>query len=349
MKILLLSQKNDIINVKKRGEIMKKLLGVLAVSLMLAGCGGNADDSTKKDDADKTYKIGIVQHNAHPALDNAVKGFKEQLEEKGIKVDLVEKNAQGDAGTNDLIAKQFVSDGVDLIYAVATPSATAAVNATIDKDTPVIFNAVTDAVDAKLVKSNEEPGGNVTGVSDAAPMDAQLQLIRDILPDAKTIGMMYNIGEPNGKIQVDQVKELASKYNFTIEVKGISQTSEIASAAQQLAESTDCIYNITDNMVAASAASIADKASGKNKPVFAAEEGQMVKTGVMASDSISYENLGKQAADMAYDILVNSKKPAQIPVQTAKETTLLINKKVAETLNITIPDALAERATYMED
>lgn len=326
---------------------MKKLLGGLVICLLLAGCGSNSKDNAGN--TDKTYKIGIVQHNAHPALDSAVEGFKKVMNEKGIEVEFVEKNAQGDAGTNDLIAKQFVSDGVDLIYAVATPSATAAVNATLGKDTPVIFNAVTDAVEAGLVASNEAPGANVTGVSDAAPIEQQLQLIRDILPEAKTIGMMYNIGEPNGKIQVDQVKELASKYNFTIEVKGISQTSEIASAAQQLAESTDCIYNITDNMVAASAATIADKANGKNKAVFAAEEGQMVNSGIMASESISYEKLGEQAANMAYDILVNGKKPAEIPVEKAKETALLINKKVADTLGITIPETLASRATYMEE
>lgn len=327
---------------------MKKLLGGLAVCLLLAGCGDKTDKETADNDSEKTYKIGIVQHTTHPSLDNAVVGFKEQMEEKGIKVEFVEKNAQGDTGTNDLIAKQFVSDGVDLIYAVATPSATAAVNATIGKDTPVIFNAVTDPVDAKIVADNTKPGGNVTGVSDAAPLEQQIKMIREFLPDAKSIGMIYNIGEPNGKIQVDQVKEIAPKYNFTVEVKGISQTSEITTAAQQLSESTDCIYNITDNSVVAATASITDKATAKNKPVFAAEDGQMA-SGLLASDSISYVNLGKQAADMAYDILVNGKKPAEMPVQTAKETTLYINKAVAEALGITIPDSLHQRATYIEN
>ncbi|MEG0273631.1 MAG: ABC transporter substrate-binding protein [Longicatena sp.] len=326
---------------------MKKVLGGLVFCLALAGCG--SDKSSEPVDKDKTFTIGIVQHNTHPALDDAVKGFKEALEKKDIKVKFVEKNAQGDKGTNDLIAKQFVSDGVDLIYAVATPSATAALNATNGKDTPIIFNAVTDAEDAKLVKSNDKPGGNITGVSDAAPLEQQLKLIREVLPNAKTIGMMYNIGEPNGKLQVEQVEKLASKYNFTIQVKGISQGSEIASAAQQLAESSDCIYNITDNMIASNSAAIADKATAQKIPVFAAEEGQMVGSGIMASDSISYKKLGEQAAEMTYNILVKGEKTESMAVQTAQSTSLIINKKVMESLGITIPEDLAKRATYMEE
>lgn len=328
---------------------MKKLIGGLVCCLALAGCANGSDDANKE--TKKSYTIGIVQHTTHPALDDAVKGFKDAMKKKGIDVTFVEKNAQGDKGTNDLITKQFVSDEVDLIYAVATPSASAALNATMGKDIPVVFNAVTDPADAKtaLVKSMEKPGGNITGVSDEAPLEKQLQLIRDILPEAKTIGMIYNIGEPNGKLQVEQVEKLASKFGFTIQVKGISQTSEVATAAQQLADSSDCIYNITDNMIASSAAAITDKANAKNIPVFAAEEGQMQKTGVLASDSISYKKLGEQAADIAYDILVNGKNPGDIAVQKAKDTSLLINKSAAKKLGITIPEELAKRASYIEE
>ena len=330
---------------------MKKLLGgfmACALAFSMTGCGSKSDD-TDKDNTDKTFTIGIVQHMTHPALDSAVKGFKDTLEAKGIKVTFVEKNAQGDTGTNDLITKQFVNDKVDMIYAVATPSALSAVNSTLNNpEIPVIFNAVTDAEDAQLVKSNDAPGSNVTGVSDAAPLEKQIELIRTMLPDAKKIGMIYNIGEPNGKIQVEQVKELAPKYGFTVEEKGISASTEVASAAQQLAGSTDCIYNITDNMVVAATAAITDKANAKNIPVFAAEDGQM-SSGLLASDSISYEKLGNQAGEMAYEILVNGKKPAEMAVETAKETTLMINKKVAEQLNITISDDLAKRATYIEE
>ena len=328
----------------------KKLLGGLALALLLAGCGNSGDsDKEKTDDGKKTYKIGIIQQMEHPALDSAREGLEKYLKGKSdAKFEITVKNAQGDHGTADTIAKQFVSDDVDLIYSIATNASQAAVNATGGTDIPVVFNAVTDGVEAKLVTSNEKPGGNVTGVSDAAPLEKQLEMIREFLPEAKKIGMIYNIGEVNGKLQVKQVEKLASKYNFKIVKKGVSATTEIATAAEQLAGDVDCIYNITDNMVVSATASITDKANAKNIPVFAAEDGQM-KAGLLASDSISYEKLGEQAGSVAYDILVNGKKAGDIPVETAKDTTLYINKKVAEQLGIKIPDSLAERATFVEE
>ena len=328
----------------------KKLLGGLALALLLAGCGNSGDsDKEKTDDGKKTYKIGIIQQMEHPALDSAREGLEKYLKGKSdAKFEITVKNAQGDNGTADTIAKQFVSEDVDLIYSIATNASQAAVNATGGTDIPVVFNAVTDGVEAKLVTSNEKPGGNVTGVSDAAPLEKQLEMIRELLPEAKKIGMIYNIGEVNGKLQVKQVEKLASKYNFKIVKKGVSATTEIATAAGQLAGDVDCIYNITDNMVVSATASITDKANAKNIPVFAAEDGQM-KAGLLASDSISYEKLGEQAGSVAYDILVNGKKAGDIPVETAKDTTLYINKKVAEQLGIKIPDSLAERATFVEE
>ena len=328
----------------------KKLLGGLALALLLAGCGNSGDsDKEKTDDGKKTYKIGIIQQMEHPALDSAREGLEKYLKGKSdAKFEITVKNAQGDNGTADTIAKQFVSEDVDLIYSIATNASQAAVNATGGTDIPVVFNAVTDGVEAKLVTSNEKPGGNVTGVSDAAPLEKQLEMIRELLPEAKKIGMIYNIGEVNGKLQVKQVEKLASKYNFKIVKKGGSATTEIATAAEQLAGDVDCIYNITDNMVVSATASITDKANAKNIPVFAAEDGQM-KAGLLASDSISYEKLGEQAGSVAYDILVNGKKAGDIPVETAKDTTLYINKKVAEQLGIKIPDSLAERATFVEE
>ena len=328
----------------------KKLLGGLALALLLAGCGNSGDsDKEKTDDGKKTYKIGIIQQMEHPALDSAREGLEKYLKGKSdAKFEITVKNAQGDNGTADTIAKQFVSEDVDLIYSIATNASQAAVNATGGTDIPVVFNAVTDGVEAKLVTSNEKPGGNVTGVSDAAPLEKQLEMIREFLPEAKKIGMIYNIGEVNGKLQVKQEEKLASKYNFKIVKKGVSATTEIATAAEQLAGDVDCIYNITDNMVVSATASITDKANAKNIPVFAAEDGQM-KAGLLASDSISYEKLGEQAGSVAYDILVNGKKAGDIPVETAKDTTLYINKKVAEQLGIKIPDSLAERATFVEE
>ena len=157
----------------------KKLLGGLALALLLAGCGNSGDsDKEKTDDGKKTYKIGIIQQMEHPALDSAREGLEKYLKGKSdAKFEITVKNAQGDNGTADTIAKQFVSDDVDLIYSIATNASQAAVNATGGTDIPVVFNAVTDGVEAKLVTSNEKPGGNVTGVSDAAPLEKQLEMI----------------------------------------------------------------------------------------------------------------------------------------------------------------------------
>ena len=164
----------------------KKLLGGLALALLLAGCGNSGDsDKEKTDDGKKTYKIGIIQQMEHPALDSAREGLEKYLKGKSdAKFEITVKNAQGDNGTADTIAKQFVSEDVDLIYSIATNASQAAVNATGGTDIPVVFNAVTDGVEAKRVTSNVKPGGNVTGVSDGAPLEKQLEMIREFLPEA---------------------------------------------------------------------------------------------------------------------------------------------------------------------
>lgn len=328
------------------------LLMASAVCLAgLSGCSKDAANTNNDSGSDDKLVIGIVQHQEHPALDSSRAGFLAKLKELGYdesKIDFQIKYAQGEASTDDLIVKQFVADKVDLIYAIATPAAQSAYNATMDTEIPVIFNAVTDAVEAGIVQSNEKPGGNVTGVSDAAPLEAQIKLIREMLPEAKTIGMLYNLGEVNGKIQVDQVKALAPEYDFEVMDLGVSATTEIPTAAEQLSGGVDCFYNITDNMVVNATASVVDKANTKNLPVFAAEDGQMAQ-GLLASDSISYYSLGEQAGQIAYDILVNGKSPADIPVETAKDTTLILNQKVAEALGIEIPEELMKRATLFEE
>lgn len=325
---------------------MKKLLGGLLACLMMvsmSGCGSKEPET--KDDV-KT--VGILIYANHPALESASKGLQNYLKEKGYdetKVKFVEKNAQNDNGTADTIASQFANEKVDMIYAIGTNAGLSAANATLDTEIPVVFNAVTDAVDAKIVKSNKKPGGNVTGVSDAAPLEKQLELIRTMLPEAKTIGMIYNTGEPNGKLQVEQVKKLAGKYNFAIETQGVSVSTDVATAAEQLAGKVDCFYNITDNMVVNATASITDKANAYKIPVFAAEDGQM-EAGLLASDSISYEKLGEQAGAIAEDILFNGKKAGDFDIETASETSLIINRKVADELGIKIPAELEKRATF---
>lgn len=323
----------------------RKIVGGIACALLLAGCGSPKESGNEDS---KVFKIGVVQYVTHPALDSSREGLETFLKGKSdVQFEIIVKNAQGDNGTADMIAKQFVSDEVDLIYTIGTNASQSAVSATSGTDIPVVFNAVTDAVDANLVASNDKPGGNVTGVSDVAPLEKQLEMIKEFLPEAKSIGMIYNIGEVNGKIQVEQVEKVAPNYGFTIEKKGVSATTDVATAAEQLAGNVDCIYNITDNMIVSATGSITDKANAKKIPVFAAEDGQM-GAGLLASDSISYVKLGEEAGSIAYDILVNGKKPADIPVRTSQETKLYVNQKVAESLGISIPESIMARATISD-
>lgn len=321
---------------------MKKcIVMMLSVLLLLSGCTQNA--SSEK------LTIGIVTWMTHPALDAAVEGMmntvKDALGEDNVTFDL--KNANEDANSVQLIAKDFANQGVDLIYAVATPSAQAAYAATKDSEIPVIFAAVTDAVEAGIVVDNENPQTNVSGVSDAAPIEKQLQLIKEILPNATKVGMLYTLSEVNGKIQVDQAKALAATMGLTIVDKGISQDSEIATAAQQLASEVDAIYNITDNKIVSATPTIVNQANNANIPVFAAEDGQMSQ-GLLASDSLSYEGMGNEAGQMIVKILKDGVNVSDLPVITQGATTLYINESVAQSLNITLPQSVLDRATPVE-
>ncbi|MEG0315056.1 MAG: ABC transporter substrate-binding protein [Erysipelotrichaceae bacterium] len=325
---------------------LKKICTLVCTMVMCIGVLGGCSTAT---DSSK-IRIGIVQHMEHPALEASKEGFLEYFKSKGYdetKIEFIVKNAQGDTATDDMIATQFANDNVDLVFAIATPAAQSAYKATKDKKIPVVFTAVTDAKEAGIVLSNEKPGENVTGVSDAAPLEQQLKLIRTLLPNAKKIGMIYNTGEVNGKLQVEQVQKLAPSLGFEVVVQGVAASTEITSAAEQLTGKVDCIYNITDNLIVNGTATIVDKANNKNIPVFAAEDGQMA-AGLLASDSLSYKKLGEQAGAQAFEILINKKNPGEMPVETAKETSLYINKKVAEKFKITIPDELAKRATFSD-
>ena len=191
------------------------------------------------------------------------------------------------------------------------------------------------------------PGGNVTGVSDAAPLDLQLQLIKELMPEAKKIGMLYNLGEVNGLIQFEQVQALAPQFGLEVVATGVTTAAEMASAAQQIAGEVDAFYNITDNLVVSNTAIVTDKAAQAGIPVFAAEDGAMDQ-GLLAVDGLSYLKLGNQAAALVAKILFEGVSPKDLKVSTATETSLVINQTIANTLNITISDALKARATLID-
>ena len=334
---------------KKTIAIMMTAAMVMA---MAAGCGSKESSSSDGDNKEASYKIGIQQFAEHGSLDNCRDGFLEGLEEEGIKegdnLKVEVKNAMADTATNAQIADSFVSDNMDLICAIATPSAQSAYNAAMDKDIPVVYTAVTDPVAAELADKDGNPVGNVTGTSDTLPVEEQLKMIREMMPDAKTIGILYTTSEANSVSAIATYESLVDKYGFTLETKGISQTSEIALATDDLLTKVDCITNLTDNTVVASLPTILEKANEKGIPVFGSEIEQ-VKIGCLAAEGIDYIQLGKQTGKIAAQILKGEKKASDIPYEIISEPGFYVNTKVAENLGIEVPSDLADSAVESFD
>ena len=334
---------------KKTIAIMMTAAMVMA---MAAGCGSKESSSSDGDNKEANYKIGIQQFAEHGSLDNCREGFLEGLEEEGIKegdnLEVEVKNAMADTATNAQIADSFVSDNMDLICAIATPSAQSAYNAAMDKDIPVVYTAVTDPVAAELADKDGNPVGNVTGTSDTLPVEEQLKMIREMMPDAKTIGILYTTSEANSVSAIATYESLVDKYGFTLETKGISQTSEIALATDDLLTKVDCITNLTDNTVVASLPTILEKANEKGIPVFGSEIEQ-VKIGCLAAEGIDYIQLGKQTGKIAAQILKGEKKASEIPYEIISEPGFYVNTKVAENLGIEVPSDLADSAVESFD
>lgn len=324
---------------------MKKLTTLTATAgllslLLLAGCGSDKADEGKKDGTDKKeeYKIGFTQFVQHPSLDEASKGFKAALEEKGIKAEYDDTNAQGDANNTMTIANQYATQGVDLIFANATPSAQAAANATKDKDIPVVFTSVTDPVGAKLVQSMDKPGGNVTGTSDANP-DAIANTVKFIAEQmgAKNVGTVYNTGEQNSVTQVESVKKEVEKAGMKLIEAPVSTSADVKQATESLVGKVDAFYIITDNTVVSALDSVIMVANDKDIPLFVGEI-DSVKKGGFAAYGFNYYDIGHQAGTMAAEILKDGKKPADIPVQFPEKVKLTINEKAAKEMGIEIKE-----------
>ena len=314
------------------------LLTMAMAATMMAGCGSKSDSKTA--DGEKSYTIGISQFAEHGSLDNCREGFLEGLKEEGIEegknLNVEYKNSAADMGTASQIASSFVSDKVDLICGIATPSAQTAYNAAMDTDISVIYTAVTDPKAAELADDKGNPVGEVTGTSDKLPIEAQLKMIRELLPDANSVSA------------IAEYKEKVGDYGFELVEKGITNTSEIALATDDLLSQVDCISNLTDNTVVSSLATILDKANAANIPVFGSEIEQ-VKLGCLAAEGLDYVALGKQTGKMAAKVLKGEKKASEMPFETITEAGLYLNTKVAENLGITVEDDLKNSAVETYD
>ena len=321
----------------------KVVAGFAAAALFLTACtsdsGTDSDGTTTAASGDDAYSIGINQLVQHPALDAATAGFKEVLDEAGVEVTYDEQNANGEQATALTIAQQFAADDLDLALAVATPAAQAMAQNLLD--IPLLFTAVTDPVSAELVESMEAPGSNVTGTSDEAPIERQLELLKEIVPDAERVGIVHASGEVNSEVQVEQATEAAGPLDLEISTQTVTTVNEIQQAVEALGD-VDAIYVPTDNMVVSGISSLVQVAESKQIPVIAAEEGT-VEGGAVATLGIDYTELGRQTGEMALRILQDDEDPAEMPVETAAEFTYVVNEAAAERQGVTIPeDILAE-------
>jgi len=313
---------------------MKKLIAVLLSMAFLfsvtTGC------------SKKIPVIGISQYGEHASLDNCREGFLQGLKDAGLTEGKDFTVNYQNAGFDDAIATQiaqnFSSNNVALMCGIATPSATACYAAAEDKDIPVIFTAITDPVKAKL------DSGNVTGTSDKLPVDAQLDLIRQLQPDASTIGIIYTTSEPNSVSAIADYEAKASEYGFTIEAIGVTQQSDVTQAADTLiAKGVDCFSNLTDNNVVGVLSSVLEKTSEAGIPVYGSEVEQ-VKLGCVAAAGIDYYLLGQQTGAMAAKVLKGEAKASEIPYETISEYGIYINSAALSEMGITLSAAIADKA-----
>lgn len=326
---------------------MKKLFRI--VLLLAVVCGVLAGCQNKEQ---SKYKVGIIQFAEHGSLDNCREGFIKGLEEKGLvegkNLEIDYQNAQADMGTVNQIVSSFVSKKVDLIATIATPAAQAAYNGAEGTDIPVIYTAVTDPVAAQLAGKDKKPVGNVTGTSDELPVEEQLKRIRQLLPDAKKLGIMYTTSEASSETSVKKYQELAPKYGFEIVVESITQTADIPLAADSILEKVDVMTNILDNTVVNSLPVILDKANAKKIPVFGSEIEQ-VRRGCLAAEGIEYISLGKQTGEMAAKVLTGKAKASDMPYELITQSSLYINRQVAKNLGINIDESVYDEAVETFD
>ncbi len=337
---------------EERNVKMKKLTKVLSLmmvttlSLMGVGCQNTASESGKTvstGDA-QNYKIGVIQLVEHAALDAAYKGFVDGLKEAGFEdgknITIDYQNAQGDQSNCQTIANKLINDQNNLILAIATPAAQAVANTT--KDIPILVTAVTDPAAAKLVASNEAPGGNVSGTSDLTPVKEQIGLITKLVPSVKKVGLLYCSSEANSKFQIEIAKKELEALGLEGVEATVSNSNEIQQVTQSLVGKVEAIYIPTDNMLAAGMATVAQVTTPSKLPVVVGEEG-MVTNGGTATYGINYYNLGKLTAAQAVAILKDGKKTAEMPIEYASECTLVVNEEALKAMGIELPQELSDQ------
>ena len=310
---------------------MKKLLVLMmALAMLVPAVSAEA----------KTYRISVSQFVEHPALDAVLDGFKDYLKEHSVATDFRVHNAQANMATAGQIGSQIMGENPDLVLAIATPSAQTCAQALKKaphmQNTPLLFTAITDPVGAGLVSNLKKPGSNITGVSDALPLEQHMAMVRQFVPGLKKLGVMYNSGEANSRTSVMLIKKAGAKLGFEVVEATVSKTSEVYQAAKSLVGRADAVFVPTDNTVVESLEAAIKVCEQSNLPLFCADV-DSVKRGAVAAMGFDYYKHGRQTGAMAVRIF-NGADPAVTPVETQKELQLHINLKAAKNMKVMIPE-----------
>ena len=326
---------------------MKKIIrGVLLFGMlggMLISCGDSKKEDKKEKEIqveEKTFKIGVSQIVDHPALNDAKQGFKDALEKAGIKVEYDDKIANNEMATQNLIMQQFATDKKDLVYAITTPTAQAAKNQITD--IPIVIASVTDPKGAGLTGI-----ANITGTSGAAPINENLELMRELFPKAKKIGIIYNSSEANSVSEVNNLKKLAVSKGFEVIEKSVTNGSELVAAANLIAKDSDIYYAIQDNTVASYFHTILEILNKEKVPVFGTNDRYSIAGGFVSQGTTDY-GIGYRAGEIAVEILKNGKKPSDIPIETVKSLKIDINRENMELLGIKLTDEILKKVNLVE-
>ena len=315
---------------------MKRIISILtllAASVLIVGCADKKEEAK----TEKVYKIGVSQIVEHPALDDAKKGFEDAIKKSGLKVEFDDKNANKDMSAQTMIMQQFKNDKKDLVFAISTPTAQAAM-AQIDPATPIVFSSVSDPTGAGLVGKS-----NITGTSGVPEIESNLKLIKEAFPNAKKIGVLYNTSEQNSVVQVKMLKELAPKYGFEVIAESSTNANEMVSALAKISKEIDVFYAIQDSTLVTYFKNLSEKMNEQKIPIIGSNEVYTNLGGLISQGTTDYQ-IGYRAGEMAVEILKNGKKPSDIKIESVQKPTISINKANMELLGIKLPESIISKA-----
>lgn len=329
---------------------MKKNRLSIVVAVIVLFLIGSFFVEKKEATPEKLPTVGVLQFVSHPALDKIYKGIQAGLKEEGYEdgknLTIAFQNGQADQSKLATMSQQLVQDKkADVLIGIATPAAQALANTTTE--IPIVLGAITDPVSAGLVKDDQTPGGNITGISDKSPVAAQFDLLTEILPESKKIGILYASSEENSKFQVEEAKKAAEQKGLTVKTYAVPSSNEIAQTVQVMTSEVDTIYIPTDNTIANAMQTVVNEADKTRTPIIPSVD-TMVEQGGLATVGINQFDLGVQTGKMAAAILAGKTKPATTPIYTFKTGDIIINQKQAEKLGISISEKIKSKATIIE-